>query len=357
MSFFKSSVRLNFNSNTLVILNRPTQFYRRRFSTFMLPYSDQEQFDLNRQKILKKYDLTNLNLVWPQKSILSNNVDYIEKNPCSISQMYSDSDLSKLPIFGGGLINFGYWPNSFLENEEITIEQRIACSKEIYKIIANLAGILHKHNLLEVGCGLGYGASLISQYYQPKLVVGVDISPDQIARAKKYQVIGVKEGKLRFTISEAESMPFPDNSFDRIISVEAAQHFDSMNSFSKEVARILKPNGKFVMTSFFPKNKEGVEAVNAIIPDYYIHGSQYTIDEVKKEIFDHMHTVKVTSIGENVWHGFSKWLDQIGFNNQWSKIWPALYDKHLIDYVIYEAEAPRKLEILESDSYPSTCRV
>jgi MPBQ/MSBQ methyltransferase len=339
-SFFNlaPAARGRVSKNILILLNSAQSFPRRSYSA-MSPLSS--RIDWQREEALEKHGLSNLKLVWPKKVVHAEDVDYKNKNPQSVGQMYSGADLSKLPIFQGGFINFGYWPNPFFDDRKITIAERIACSKEMYRVMGDLLGILQNQNILEVGCGLGYGSAFLSQEYKPKLVVGLDISPEQIARAKKYQVSGILDGKLRFALGEAESLPFLDNSFDYIVSVEAAQHFESIDLFSKEASRILKPDGKFVMTSFFPKSKEGVRALNAIVPDYHIHGSQSTVDEVKEKISAHMGNVKITSIGENVWHGFSKWLDQIGYESQWSKIWPALYKKDLVDYVIYQADAPK----------------
>jgi cyclopropane fatty-acyl-phospholipid synthase-like methyltransferase len=294
-----------------------------------------------RKKVLAKHGLSDLRLVWPDDISYSREIDYINKNPNSIKRMYGESDLSKLPIFQGGFINFGYWPTSLtLANKNISKEERITCSKQLYELIGNFAEILPEHSLLEIGCGLGYGSTFLSTHYDPRLIVGLDISPEQIARAKKYQVSGIEAGKLRFSLGEAESMPFTDNSFDSIVSIEAAQHFSSIEAFSKEASRILKPGGKLVFTSFFPATQEGLKVLDTILPDYHIHGSKNTIAEVEKKLSAHMECVTVSSIGKNVWDGFSKWLDQIGYQNQWSKIWYHLYKKKLIDYVIYQAKAP-----------------
>lgn len=344
-SFFKSSIPIR--KNILVLIKFSPTSSACAYSSVSSPAMRRARNEFEpiktRIEALKKYGLSNLNIIWPETASIPKRVDYRNKNPKSIREMYGEADLSRLPIFKGGFINFGYWPNTLLGSKQVTDEERIACSKEMYKVIGNLGGILRESNILEVGCGLGYGSSFLSQHYQPKLVVGMDISPDQIARAKIHQVSGINSGKLRFAIGEAESMPFTDGSFDYVVSVEAAQHFVSMNSFSEEVSRVLKPGGKLVFTSFFPTLKEGVDALNAIVPGYHIHGSQNTVDDVVEKLSKHMENVKVSSIGENVWRGFSKWLDQIGYHNQWSKIWEALYKKGLIDYMVFEgnSEAPK----------------
>lgn len=341
-NFFKkpiSSSRAN-NQKLLVLINPTPNIFNRSYSGAASSAVQSINPRILRNEALKKYGLSHLDLRWPESADSPREVDYIKKNPQSTSQMYGEADLSKLPIFQGGFINFGYWPNSILDSKEITVEQRIACSKEMYRLVGDLVEVVKGHNVLDVGCGLAYGSSFLSQRYEPKLVVGLDASPDQMARAKKHQAAGLKSGRLRLSLGEAEYMPFVENSFDCVVSVEAAQHFLPMDAFLTEVPRVLKPGGKFVMTSFFPTTQEGIEALNAIVPNYHIHGSQNTIKEVEEELAKRMENVKVNSIGENVWYGFSKWLDQIGYHNQWSKIWSALYERGLIDYVVYQAKAP-----------------
>ncbi len=341
--FFNSHNRRELGESVLVLLNTG-RIYSSAANTSLNKNSHDSSQNQRREQALSQHGLSGLKLVWPQTAdtAFSDKIDYTHINPPSIRSMYSEADLSAMPIFQGGFINFGYWPKKMIAGEPITKKERIASSEEMYRLIGDLAQIASGQSIMDVGCGLGYGSAFLSKKYRPKLVVGVDITPDQIARAKRHQMRGIKDGDLRFTIGEAESLPFPESSFDRVISVEAAQHFGSLADFSKEVARVLKPNGTLIMTSFFPTNQSGKEALNAIVPDYHIHGSQHTIIDVQSQLLEFMENVKVKSIGENVWDGFSKWLDQIGYADQWSKIWPALYNKGLIDYVVYEATHPKK---------------
>lgn len=350
-NFFKKPITSRISNQKLLVLINPTpNIFNRPYSGIASSAAQHTNPRILRNEALKKYGLSHLDLRWPESVDPPNEVDSIQKNAQSISQVYGEADLSKLPIFQGGFINLGYWPNSIPDSKEITVEQRIAYSKEMYRLVGDLVEVVKGHNVLDVGCGLAYGSSFLSQRYEPKLVVGLDASPDQIARARKHQAAGLKAGKLCLSLGEAEYMPFAENSFDCVVSVEAAQHFLPMNAFLKELPRVLKPGGKFVMASFFPTTQEGVEALNAIVPNYHLHGSQNTVKEVEEELAKHMESVKISNIGENVWHGFSKWLDQVGYNNQWQKIWGALYEKGLIDYVVYQANAP-KIRMSEKENF------
>lgn len=339
--FFKLSQTRDLGQKILIFI-RTEPVWGRAYSTSSASpvLLKEEKIEAKRMEALRKYGLLDLDIIWPRPEV--GDVDHIETNPASTQQMYGKSDLSLLPVFQGGWLNYGLYKHPFLYSREITTEQRIDCSREMYRMAGDLAQILKGHNILEVGSGLGYGATFLGQNYPLKLVIGLDISPAQIERAKRFQISGIASGKLRFALGEAESMPFTENSFDSVISVEAAQHFSSMEAFSKEALRVLKPGGKFVVTSFFPASKEGLDALNAIVPDYETHGSQRTVEEVKKEFSRHMENVEARSIGENVWEGLSRWLDQIGYQRQWTKIWPALYKKGLIDYMVYEGRAPKE---------------
>jgi hypothetical protein len=130
-SFFKASAVKNKMSNhhisILLLLNDLPRFAGRSFSSaasLTAPVIRNVMFDLQREEALKRHGFSNLRLMWPKKTRRAKYANYITTNPRSIKQMYGESDLSKLPIFRGGFINFGYWPNPLLNNEAIT-EERI----------------------------------------------------------------------------------------------------------------------------------------------------------------------------------------------------------------------------------------
>ncbi|WP_428026148.1 class I SAM-dependent methyltransferase [Arcobacter sp.] len=54
------------------------------------------------------------------------------------------------------------------------------------------------------------------------------------------------EDKVKFVSSYAEEMPFEDNFFDVILTLNAIDHFDNLIQTSKEIQRVLKPNGFFI---------------------------------------------------------------------------------------------------------------
>ena len=100
---------------------------------------------------------------------------------------------------------------------------------------------LHGLRVLEVSCGHGGGASYFARTYQPAAYVGLDLNPEAIRHCQmRHQSVG-----LCFQVGDAQRLPFPDGSFDVVINVEASHCYPDFPGFVDEVARVLKPGGRF----------------------------------------------------------------------------------------------------------------
>lgn len=97
--------------------------------------------------------------------------------------------------------------------------------------------------VLEIGTGSGYGISVVS----PKAETFVTI--DKFADPK------VKEENAHLTNVEYLQMTIPpivgiaDNSFDYVISFQVIEHIVKDNDYVSEIHRVLKPRGKFIVTT------------------------------------------------------------------------------------------------------------
>lgn len=305
-------------------------------------YSTSKKHD--RSYFLNRLGLKEKDIYLPKKyesEIGTKVVDYWKKNPPDIGQMYGAHDLSKLPIFQGKYINFGLWSNP--NNIELDIRQRIKASELLYREIGEAALLDKESTIVDVGCGIGFGTQYIMNQYHPKMLVGLDFTPQQISRARIYHknmLDHFSREKFKFILGNATNMPFPDSSFSHIISVEAAQHFPSIEKFVQESCRILEPKGKLVFTTFFVTSLEGREALETLLPNYRIQCSNMLAEDVTSILQNNLQRVQVKSIGEQVWPGLENWLKKIGYEKQWTMLWPALYRANYIDYFVFQAEGP-----------------
>lgn len=98
--------------------------------------------------------------------------------------------------------------------------------------------------VLEVSCGHGGGASYLTRTFGPASYTGLDLNPAGIAFCeKRHHLPG-----LEFVRGDAENLPFPDESFDVVINVEASHSYPHFPVFLNEVARVLRPEGRFLYT-------------------------------------------------------------------------------------------------------------
>lgn len=114
--------------------------------------------------------------------------------------------------------------------------------------------------ILDLGCGTGDLAIKLARLAAGDLeIVGLDYSPSmlEVARRKASQFTGTR---ITFVHGYAESLPFPDGSFECVGISFAFRNLTYRNPVTRhaltEVVRVLKPGGRFVIVeSSQPKSK------------------------------------------------------------------------------------------------------
>lgn len=105
--------------------------------------------------------------------------------------------------------------------------------------------------VLDVGCGTGIALlEALRRVPRPRAAVGVDASPQMIARARaKAAALGVP---AVFLVGCAERLPFPNAAFDLVICNSALHWFADRAGAVAEMARVLAPSGHLLLIAATP---------------------------------------------------------------------------------------------------------
>ena len=101
--------------------------------------------------------------------------------------------------------------------------------------------------VLDIGCGAGVDSLVAGHLVGPGgTVVGLDVTPAMIERGRAHQArLGLNH--VTFQVGEAEALPFPDATFDAIISNGVFNLTLNKEKALKETHRVLKPGGRLML--------------------------------------------------------------------------------------------------------------
>jgi sarcosine/dimethylglycine N-methyltransferase len=124
--------------------------------------------------------------------------------------------------------------------------------------LASLAHLDESCHLLDVCCGMGGPSRYLAHNYGCH-VTGIDLTQSRIDSATKLTRMVGLEPLVNFKCANALDLPFPDNTFDALVSQEAFCHVPQKNKLIAECIRVLKPEGRMAFTDILITDKTSDE--------------------------------------------------------------------------------------------------
>jgi SAM-dependent methyltransferase len=138
--------------------------------------------------------------------------------------------------------------------------------------------------VLDAGCGAGYGSAKLIESGAAH-VVAVDLDKRNIRYSRKHY----KYENLQFEIADCETLDFPDDSFDYIVSSNVMEHLVHPENFLVRAGKILTSCGQMILAIPCIVN-DTLLAENQANPH---HRSNFTVDHWLKLFSDHGWNVQI----------------------------------------------------------------
>ncbi len=127
-------------------------------------------------------------------------------------------------------------------NRLLTFGIDVKWRKKVVKIV-NDAG---SKTILDIATGTGDLAIMLSGI-NPEKVVGLDLSPGMLEVGKKKIKEKGLEEQVEMVLGDSERLPFQDESFDAATVGFGVRNFEDLEKGLREIYRVLKPGGTFVV--------------------------------------------------------------------------------------------------------------
>lgn len=134
--------------------------------------------------------------------------------------------------------------------------------------------------VLDAACGVGYGSAELGRV--AARVVGVDVDEDAISYARSRY----GGGNVEFATMDVSLLRLDDASFDVVVSFETIEHLDDRGAFLREVTRVLRPSGTFVVST--PHAPHTTER-----PQNPFHRVEYSREDFVRLLAEHFANVEL----------------------------------------------------------------
>ena len=97
-------------------------------------------------------------------------------------------------------------------------------------------------DVLDVACGTGENFEYL---VRASTVTAIDLSPEMVIEARRRA--GQMQEDIGILVGDAQSMPFPDDTFDVVVSALSSCTFPDYVAAFREMARVVRPGGRILL--------------------------------------------------------------------------------------------------------------
>jgi len=189
------------------------------------------------------------------------------KNEKDVINLYNTMSPVMQLATGGSMLNFGYWSSKHVDP--------ISAQDNLCNVFGNLSELSTAKNAIDVGSGLSAPSKLWRDSFPDLNLYDVNINFKQLCFSKHQK-------NIEFLNSTSTKLPFNDNSVDRVLALESAQHFKPLSDFIVESKRVLIKSGFLVIAIPITVNDSSIGKLGLL--KFTWSSEHYSLDYLKNLI-------------------------------------------------------------------------
>ena len=230
-------------------------------------------------------------------------------------------------LFGTGFTNNQYYESMNMAlkrlNNEYTMlhypfyakesDSFIQAQKNLTDYCISLLNPIKNKEILEIGCGNGVQALYINANYGPLKITGIDLNKANIEIANSERD-RAKIDNVQFLLDDAQNLTqIQSDSVDVLLNIESAFHYPDKSAFLKEVYRVLKPGGQYLIADILStrKKREGFMKIWGKPMVYNFWTRKQYEDEFLKSALIINHREDITHQVKKGWSIYRNWIPKI----------------------------------------------
>ena len=173
-----------------------------------------------------------------------------------------------------------------------------------------MMGLRPGQRVLDLGCGAGWASRLLAQMVaggeRPGQVIGVDVSDEMIRRAR---AASTQYDNLMFVVGSAQQIPWEENFFDKVLSVESFYYYGDQEGALDELFRVMAPKGElYILINLYTDNHYSLRWVEELKVPVQAKSEQEYIDYLKEHAFEDVRAVRVPDLTPTPEEYSGKWF-------------------------------------------------
>ena len=122
--------------------------------------------------------------------------------------------------------------------------------------------------VLDIGCGGGNTLARMAERVTEGHLVGIDYAETSVEASRAFNIGLIEAGRMEILHGSVEHLPFADGHFDAVVTVESFYFWPSPEESLKEVARVIRRGGTFLLLAEIYGRDDLPEGIRAKVAEY-----------------------------------------------------------------------------------------